>query len=243
MAYSNHSSYVSKQLQRSLEWFVMGYFIEHIGSMLLVWKLHKQKSIYGISINAQVCLFLATLARCVWFTDTKLPTMISAKFELGLALALHAYILLLCYRYKDSLYREQSILQQWYVLLPVAAVLACIFHPGSKSDKYFFTQQMFVSFTMFAEALSLTAQLAHMQASLAVEGLTTSYLALLGLSRFSRIFFWYSMSSKLKQFWYLILADALHSLGTCGFAYKYRLIQRSYGGESVLAFSGRSKDS
>ena len=148
--------------------------------------------------------------------------MYSAQIELGLALILHAYILLLCYRFKETLYKEASIVQQWYVLLPVAAVLACIFHPGNKSDKYFFTQQMFVSFTMFAEALSLIAQLMHMKSSL--EGLTTSYLALLGLSRFSRIFFWYSMSSKLKQFWYLILADVLHSLGTCGFVYKYRLI-------------------
>ena len=83
--------------------------------------------------------------------------MYSAQLELGLALLLHAYILYLCYKFKDSLYKEANILQQWFVLLPIAGVLACIFHPGNKSDKYFFTQQMFVSFTMFAEAFSLTA--------------------------------------------------------------------------------------
>ena len=59
---------------------------------------------------------------------------------------------------------------------------------------------------------------------MAVEGLGTGYLLALGVSRFSRIFFWYSMSSKLKQFWYLIAADVVHSLLVMGFAYKYKLI-------------------
>lgn len=63
-----------------------------------------------------------------------------------------------------------------------------------------------------------------MQQSMAVEGLATGYLMVLGLSRFSRIFFWYQLSTKWKQFWYLILADVVHSMFTCGFAYRYRLI-------------------
>lgn len=133
---------------------------------------------------------VATIGRCVWFTDTRLPTMNSAYAEITIALALHLYILYLCYRFKDSLYREPPLYERWYVTVAIAALLSCILHPGAKG-KYFVTQQMFVSFTMFTEALSLISQLAHMQTLMAVEGLNTGYLIVLGLSRFSRIFFWY----------------------------------------------------
>ena len=99
---------------------------------------------------------VATLSRCIWFTDTKLPSMNLAWCELVLAVAMHCYILYLCYKFKDTLYLEPALHQRAYVLIGVAAVLASIFHPGKKGT-YFFTQQMFVSFTMFVEALSLTS--------------------------------------------------------------------------------------
>ena len=78
---------------------------------------------------------------------------------------------------------------------------------------------MFVSFTLFLEALSLVSQLWHMKTSMAVEGINTWYLIAVGISRFSRIFFWQSMGGKLKQFWYLIAADVVHTILTVGFAY------------------------
>lgn len=49
------------------------------------------------------------------------------------------------------------------------------------------------------------------------------------------------MSGKIYQFWYLILADVVHSLLVVGFAYKYKLIQKAYSGESVLAFAGTKR--
>lgn len=101
--------YVSRQLKQSLQWMVAGYFIEHLGNAMLIYKLHKQKSIYGVSIEAQLCLMVATLSRCIWFTDTKLPTMYLAWIELLLAIMMHAYILYLCFRYKDSLYMEPPL--------------------------------------------------------------------------------------------------------------------------------------
>ena len=154
---SRSYGYVSKSLTQALQWFVMGYYIEHIGNLMLIWKLHKQKSIYGVSIQSQICLLFATLGRCIWFTDTKLPSMYFAWIELGLALLLHSYIIFLCYKFKDSLYKEPPIYFKAVVLLTVASVLAILFHPGKKDEKYFLTQQMFVSFSMFAEALSLSS--------------------------------------------------------------------------------------
>lgn len=136
----------------------MGYFIEHVANLLLIWKLHKQKSIYGVSIQSQICLFAATLGRVMWFTDTKLPDMTLAWVEISTALVLHAYILYLCFKYKDSLYKEPPFQYRASVLISVAALLALFLHPG-KPGRFFVTQQMFVSFNMFTEALSLISQL------------------------------------------------------------------------------------
>ena len=77
---------------------------------------------------------------------------------------------------------------------------------------------------MFTEALSLVSQLQHMQKTNTVEGLGASYLIVLGISRFSRIFFWFNLSTKWKQFWYLIAADVVHTLMVLGFALKFKLI-------------------
>ena len=180
---------VSKKLQQSLFWFVMGYYVEHIGNLLLIYKLHKQKSIYGVSIESQICLLIATISRCIWFSDTRLPSMSLAWAELIIAVLLHVYIVYLCFKFKDTLYKDPPYYLKSYLLVTIAFLLSLVFHPGQKGV-YFFTQQMFVSFTMFVEALSLVSQLQHMKTSMAVEGINTWYLIAVGVSRFSRIFFW-----------------------------------------------------
>ena len=80
---------------------------------------------------------------------------------------------------------------------------------------------MFVSFTMFTEALSLVSQLNHMHISRGLEGLNSKYLFALAISRVSRIYFWYTMSTKLMTFWYLIAADSIHTVMVVSFALMY----------------------
>ena len=122
---------------------------------------------------------------------------------------------------------------RWFVILVLAAALACCFHPGRKG-KYFFTQQMFVSFSMFAEALSLVSQLYHMHISKGLEGLNSKYLMALGISRVSRIYFWYTMSAKLMTFWYLIGADSVHTIMVVSFIALYRHTRKSESSDGVL---------
>ena len=80
---------------------------------------------------------------------------------------------------------------------------------------------MFVSFTMFTEALSLVSQLYHMHIGNALEGLNSKYLMALGLSRLIRIGFWVTMSSRLMTFWFLIAADSIHTVMVVAFAVIY----------------------
>ena len=72
---------------------------------------------------------------------------------------------------------------------------------------------------MITEALSLIPQLLHMSKAKAVDGLNGAYLIFLTLSRLSRIGFWVTMSQKLDQFWYLIAADAVHTIMALTFTY------------------------
>ena len=122
---------------------------------------------------------------------------------------------------------------KWFSTIAVAAALACIFFPG-KAGTYFFTQQMFVSFTMFTEALSLLSQLYHMRMSRGLEGLNSQYLAALAVSRLSRIYFWYTMSSKLNTFWYLIAADSIHTVLVVAFALVFYSTAKQQKSGSVL---------
>ena len=54
-------------------------------------------------MDSQIALLTATLARCVWFSDTKLPTMWIAIVEICVAVCLHAFIVYQCYKHKDAL--------------------------------------------------------------------------------------------------------------------------------------------
>ena len=61
---------MAKDLSLSLYLITFGYLVEHIGNCLMIYKLWKQKSMYGISIDTQLCLLAATFARIFWMYDT-----------------------------------------------------------------------------------------------------------------------------------------------------------------------------
>ena len=58
---------------QSLYSFIFSCYLAQVANLILIFKIRNQKSVYGVSLDCQICLFLATLARCVWFTDTRLP--------------------------------------------------------------------------------------------------------------------------------------------------------------------------
>ena len=190
---------------------------------------------YGISIDTQLCLLASTLARVMWMWDTQLTKLTISMIEIFTAVGMHAYIVYLCFLYKDTIYKGTSqIYLKWYVLIGGCLLLSMIFHPGSKGD-YFFTLQMFVSFTMFVEAVALIPQLVHLRQNRDPEGLTSQYLYCLGGSRAVRFFFWFAMITNNDSFWYLILADLIHTVLLCGFFYVYRQAKKSGG--PILAFT------
>ena len=61
---------MAKDLSVQLYLFTLGYYVEHIGNAIMIYKLHRQKSMYGISIDTQICLLVSTIARVFWIYDT-----------------------------------------------------------------------------------------------------------------------------------------------------------------------------
>ena len=140
-------------------------------------------------------------------------------FEIATAVAMHAYIVYLCFMYKDTIYKGTSKLYpKYYVLIGACFGLSLIFFPGN-AGKYYVTLQMLVSFTMFLEAVALIPQLVHLRNNRDPEGLTSNYLYCLGASRAVRFFFWFAMISNNDSFWYLIAADLIHTALLIGFFY------------------------
>ena len=110
------SKYRYDKLYWSLIHFVVSYFLDDLGCCLLIYKINKQKSIYGISIDSQICFLVATIARVCFFTDTQLPSLMMfglpiAMIELIFAVFLHAFIVLKCFTYKDKDLHKKS---QWW---------------------------------------------------------------------------------------------------------------------------------
>ena len=89
-----------------------------------------------MSIDSQISLLLATLARCIWFSDTKLPTMWVAQGEIAIAVCLHLFIVYKCVKYKDMLQNEMPLYLRWFSIILVASILSSIFHPGRKGPYY-----------------------------------------------------------------------------------------------------------
>ena len=73
--------------------------------------------------------------------------------------------------------------------------------------------------------------------SMALEGVNSWYLIVLGLARVNRIVFWYHMSAKLSTFWYLIAADILNAVLVVGYFILYRVVSKKAQTTSVLGLS------
>ena len=105
-----------------------------------------------------------------------------------------------------------------------------MFHPGEKND-WGFTKQMFVSFTMFMEAVGLLPQIKILSKIGETDVMTGHYMFCLAVSRFMRLIFWMYMYLAGDTFIYLVIADLLHTILLADFCYYYL---KSSRGPSIL---------
>lgn len=208
--------------------FVLGYIIQFIAACLLFAKVSKQRSVYGLSIDTQICFVIANVSRCVWTLETRLIETNLAYCELLGSTILSFGIVYLCFRYNDATNIRPPKYLEAVSLAPIAMVLAFFFHPGDD----WFTLQILVAFTMYIEALGMIPQLWIMRKIYFIEPLTSHYVGLLVIARLCRMIFWGVLFFKGEHFLQLFLADIVHSI--CSADYMYLWFRKlSNGGKLV----------
>lgn len=195
--------------------FLVGYFVQFGASCLLLFKIWKQKSIYGLSIDTQASYLLAVIARCVWSMETRLVETKFAYMELAFSTAVACALCFMCWQLMHSEGKAAPPLLRVYATAPAALVLAFFFHPGDD----WFTMQILVSYTMFQEAMGLLPQLWLMRKMHEVEPLTSHYVGLIVVARFIRMLFWGKMYLLGEHFLQIFFADVLHTLLSADYMY------------------------
>lgn len=212
--------------------FLVGYFVQFAASCILLYKIWKHKSIYGLSIDTQASYMLAVIARCVWSMETRLVETKFAYLELILSTAVAAGLSFMCYQFQHTAPKQSTPFLRVYATGPVALFLAFFFHPGDD----WFTMQILVSYTMFQEAMGLLPQLWLMRKMHEVEPLTSHYVGLIVVARFIRMCFWGKMYFLGEHFLQLFFADVLHTLLSADYMYLWcRKLQ--YGGRLIYSQS------
>jgi hypothetical protein len=207
-------------MEIGLWFFMLGYFFQLIATSLLIFKILKQRSIFGLCWDTQLIFLLGSLSRVFWQSNTRLKHLPLHYVELYLNVILLLGSLYLCYIYRYTSIHKPHNYTRWQVLIPACCFLAFCFHPGSKNE-YYLSGQMLVSFTMFTESAGLIPQLLVMRKAKEIEVMTGRYVLCLGIARFFRLLFWIMMFITNELFFMLIAADLLHSIVLIDFSLVY----------------------
>jgi len=131
--------------------FVLGYIIQMAAAFLLLFKISRARSIYGLSVDTQICFMLANVVRCIWTLDTRLVETTFAYLELLGSTIASIGCCLLCYKYYHTTTMHAINYLRFYSLAGIALVVAFFFHP---SDTWI-DVQILVAFTMYIEAMGI----------------------------------------------------------------------------------------
>ena len=82
--------------------FACGYFFQMLATLILIMKMVKQKSIYGLCWDTQFIFFLGSVSRCLWLKETKLRSLPFAHFELYSNTILLFISVYMCYRFRHT---------------------------------------------------------------------------------------------------------------------------------------------
>ncbi len=204
-----------------IQLFVLSYIIQLIGSGILLYRVYGVKSIYGLSIDTQVCFVFSTLSRCVWSMNTRIIQSSTwfaflAVIELLFSVVACVVLVNLFRKLLHTTTMESPHWLTWYVLVPTSFVVALAVNPGAW---FTFTAQVLVAFTMYVEAVALFPQLYLIRKMDDVEALTSHYIGLLIIARIVRMIFWVFVFFGGQRFICLFVADLIHTALSADYLY------------------------
>jgi ER lumen protein retaining receptor len=223
--------------------FEIGYILQHAATISQIWKIQTKKNTEGMSIETNILFLVGACSRIIWMWDSMLKGFFLSYIEIVLALGTSAYFIFLYNKYKTKNYWANEVQLPFYlklhVLIPVVTILSFLFHPGSKG-KYYLTMQMFVSFSIFSEAIGLLPQMHLIEKAKDVGELSKLYVVFLGFARLLRLLFWLKMFYEGNRFTSLIIADLIHCISL--FKFIYTVIQNWSGKGLPTTFSETVKE-
>lgn len=135
--------------------FVLGYVIQTAATCLLIWKIKKSHSIYGLSVDTQICFLIGCISRCIWTLDTRLVETYFAYTELIASTVCCTVCVYYCWVHYDTTTMHAPQFLRTHSLAGVSLILAFFFHPS----EFWFSVQILVAFSIYIECVGLLPQL------------------------------------------------------------------------------------
>jgi len=216
--------------------FVLGYIIQLVASAILFYRIQSVRSIYGLSIDTQICFLLSSLSRLVWTLNTRI-------YEANGAFITIAFLEMLCsvasalglvYNFVKLRHTTTVSVPVWMsykVLVPISLTLAYLVNPAGWFNV---SSQLLVAFNMYVEAIALIPQLWLIRKMEDVEALTSHYVGLLVIARGVRMVFWIVLFMEGDRFVSLFLADVFHTFLSADYLYLW-VRKLRHGGRLVYS--------
>ena len=105
-----------------------GYLVQFVGTILLIIPASKGE-VFGISINTQILLALATVSRLFYLTDSELLDHTVTYYEIPLTVISQAVLLYFLFKHKEAFYKEEEDkFINMYTIIGFSVVFSFLFH-------------------------------------------------------------------------------------------------------------------
>jgi len=214
--------------------FVLGYFIQLSASALLFHRISTVRSIYGLSVDTQICFLASSVSRLVWTMNTRIYEansifVLLASLEILLSVVAAVGLVYNFMKLKHTTTTAVPIYLTYPLIVPLSLFLGFVVNP---SDWFSFNSQTLVAFTMYVEAIALVPQLWLIRKMDDVEALTSHYIGLLVIARAVRMIFWIHLFLDGDEFLCLFLADVFHTALSADYLYLW-IKKLRHGGRLV----------
>jgi len=153
--------------------------------VVMFWKLHKSRSVAGISLKTQelyVLVFCARYTDLFWSWGSYYNVIMKLIF-IGSSVAI-VYTIRYGVPHKDTYNQEDDVFPSRYLIVPAALLGVAV------NQDYSSPFEMAWAFSLYLEAVAVLPQLFMLQKQGGSENLTSHYIFLLGMYRLLYLFNW-----------------------------------------------------
>ncbi|KAF5784736.1 putative ER lumen protein retaining receptor [Helianthus annuus] len=160
------------------QFFVASEFVHAAGIILLIYKLTKQKTCSGLSLQTQelTAIFLAVRLCCSLTMENDIHTFLDFA---TLASTLWVVYMIRC-KLQATYNEDLDDIQKYYLVVP-CVILAMFIYPHTH---HCYLSKVMWAFCVYLEAIAVLPQLTMMQKTKMIEPSTARYVFALGVARF-----------------------------------------------------------